>query len=257
MLSGRRAVEAAGRYLRRHPEEVGRAVRGALGLRFGVPVSAFRWLVEQISSDPTQADLEIEPEPPGLRLAGTFENMQTRLRGSAVVFIDRIAVTAHQIRIDVRLEQVTLKVLSEKKTHLSALIKSGALDVTKPGNLVAELPDMPPVIIDAYDNIISLDLMREPKLGSNRMVYRAVGLLSSMITVHGVETDSTHLDVVMRAFPRGLGAAADAVEEHVLEPGLRRLRGFVGGNAALEEGNGRSRRGWRGMLGGLRERIVN
>lgn len=232
-------------------------VRSAFGLRFGVPVAAFRWLVEQISRDPSEADIEIEAEPPGLRLAGTFENMQTRLRGSAVVFIDRIYVTANQIRIDVRLEDVSLKVLSEKKTHLSALIKSGALDVTKPGNLVAELPDMPPVIIDAFDNVISLDLMHEPKLRGNRMVYRAVGLLSSMITVHGVETDSTHLDVVMRAFPQGIGAAADAVEEHVLEPGLRRLRGLVGSSSALDEGESSgSRRGWRRMLGGLRERIV-
>lgn len=256
MLSGRRAVEAAGKYLRRHPEEVGRAVRSALGLRFGVPVAAFRWLVEQISRDPSDADVQIDPEPPGLRLAGTFENMQTRLRGSAVVYIDRIHVTAHQIRIDVRLEDVSLNVLSEKKTHLSALIKSGALDVSKPGNLVAELPDMPPVIIDAYDNIISLDLMREPKLSSNRAVYRAVGLLSSLVTVHGVETDSTHLDVLMRAFPQGVGAAADALEEHLLEPGFRRLRGLVGSRAALDEGEGGGRRGWRRMLGGLRERIV-
>ncbi len=254
MLSGRRAVEAAGRYLRHNPEEVGRVVRSAFGLRFGVPVAAFRWLVEQLSDDPAEADIEIGTEPPGLRLAGTFENMKTRLRGSAVVYIDRIEVTANQIRIDVRLEDVHLKVLSEKKTHLSALVKSGALDVSKPGNLVAELPDMPPVIIDAYDNIVSLDLMREPKLARNRMVYRAVGLLSSMITVHGVETDPTHLDVVMRAFPRGLGAAADAVEEHVFEPGIRRLRGLVSGQRSLEEE--RPRRGWRRMLGGLRERIV-
>lgn len=252
-------MQAAGRYLRRHPEELGRAVRGAVGLRFGVPIAAFRWLVEQISSDPSEADVEISADPPGLRLAGTFENMKTRCRGSAVVFIDRIQVSSEQIRIELRLEQVGLKVLSANKTHLSALIKSGALDLSNPGNLVAELPDMPPVIVDAHDNIVVLDLMREPKLRSNRAVYRAVGLLSSMITVHGVETDPTHLDVVMRAFPRGLGAAADAIEEHVLEPGVRRLRGLIGGQDSLEEShgsNGTGRGGWRRMLGGLRERIV-
>lgn len=254
MLRGRTVVGAAGRYLRRHPEEFGRAVRSMFGLRLGVPIAAFRWLVEQVSKDPSDADVEISAEPPGLHLAGTFENMKTRLRGSAVVFIDQIYVATDQIRITLRLEQVTLKVLSEKKTHLSALVKSGALDLSNPGNLVAELPDMPAFIADAHDNIVVIDLMREPKLRGNRMVYRAVGLLSSMITVHGIETDPTHLDVVMRTFPRGVGAAADALEEHLVEPGVRRLRGLINGRNELDDEP--RPRGWRRMLGGLRERIV-
>jgi hypothetical protein len=247
MLSGRTVAGAAGRYLRRHPEELGRALRSALGLRLGVPVAAFRWLVEQTSRDPADADVEIEPHPPGLRLSGTFENMQTRLRGSAVVFIDRIEIDAQRIRIDLRLEQVRLRVLSERKTHLSALVKSGALDLSRPGNLVAELPGMPPFIVDAHDNVVGVDLMRDPKLGRNRMVVHAVGLLSSLVTVHAIETDSTHLDVLLRALPRGLGAAADAVEEHVVEPGFRRLRRLIGGRNRVDEGSRRA--GWRRMLG--------
>jgi hypothetical protein len=225
-------------------------VRSALGLRVGIPIASVRWLVEELASDPRDVDVEIEAEPPGLRLAGTFETMQTRLRGSAVVYVDRVAISADELRLELRLERVSLRVLSEKKTHLSALVRSRALDLRNPGDLVAELPDMPPVIAQAHDNLVVLDLMREPRLRRNRLAFHAVGVLSGFVTVHGLETDPSHLDVLMRAFPRGRGAAADAVEEHLLEPALRRAKGLL--QPAGTDGESP----WRRMLGGLRERLA-
>jgi hypothetical protein len=44
MPTPQETVEAVRSYLRTHPEELGRAVRSALGLRFGVPLAALRWL---------------------------------------------------------------------------------------------------------------------------------------------------------------------------------------------------------------------
>ncbi len=223
MLDRRKVVNAVTSYLRENPREIERAVRSSFGLRFGVPLAAFRWLVQETAEDADALDLTIEAEPPGLRVAATFEKMETRLRGSAVVFVNRVLLSGDEVRFEVRLEQVDLQVLSSKKTQLSALIKSGALDVSKPGNLIDELPGIPPVIVEAYDNRLVIDLMRSPKFRNNRMLRHSIGLLSSLITVYGVQTESDHLDVVFRALPRGGFGAAGAIQEHVIEPGLRRV----------------------------------
>lgn len=222
-MDRRAVVSAVTGYFRTHPEEIERIVRSSFGLRFGVPLAAFRWLVEQAIGDPAAHGVVIEAEPPGLRVGGTFEKMDTRMRGEAVIYVNRVMVSGDELRFEIRLEQVDLQVLSDRKTQLSALIKSGALDLSKPGNLVDELPDMPPVIADAYDNKLVIDLMRSPRFRNNRILRHAVGLLSSLVTVYGIQTETDHLDVVFRALPRGGFGAADAVQEHVVEPGLRRV----------------------------------
>jgi hypothetical protein len=223
MLDRRKVVSAVTNFIRENPQEVERGIRSAFGLRFGVPLAAFRWLVQETAEDADAIDLIVEAEPPGLRVAATFEKMETRLRGSAVVFVNRVLLSGDEIRFEVRLEQVGLQVLSSKKTQLSALIRSGALDLSKPGNLIDELPGMPSVIVEAYDNRLVIDLMRSPKFRNNRMLRHAIGLLSSLVTVHGIQTESDHLDVVFRALPKGTLGAAGAIQEHVVEPGLRRV----------------------------------
>ncbi len=223
MLERRKVVDAVTSYFRDHPQEIERIVRSSFGLRFGVPLAAFRWLVQETAEDAHALDLVIEADAPGLRVAATFEKMETRLRGSATVLVNRVLLSGDEIRFEVRLEEVGLHVLSTKKTQLSALIKSGALDLSKPGNLIDELPGMPSVIVEAYDNRLVIDLMRSPKFRNNRMLRHTIGLLSSLVTVYGIQTESDHLDVVFRAFPRGGFGAAGAIQEHVVEPGLRRV----------------------------------
>jgi hypothetical protein len=223
MLDRRKVVSAVTQFVRDNPQEIERAVRSAFGLRFGVPLAAFRWLVQETAEDADALDLVIDAEPPGLRVAATFEKMDTRCRGSAVVFVNRVLLTGEELRFEVRLEQVALQVLSSKKTQLSALIKSGALDLSKPGNLIDELPGMPNVIVEAYDNRLVIDLMRSPKFRNNRMLRHSIGLLSSLVTVYGIQTESDHLDVVFRGLPQGAIGAASAIQEHVVEPGLRRV----------------------------------
>ena len=223
MLDRRKIVSAVTNYLRENPQEIERAVRSTFGLRFGVPLAAFRWLVQETAEDANAMDLVIEAEPPGLRVAATFEKMETRLRGSAVVFVNRVLLSGDELRFEVRLEQVGLQVLSNKKTQLSALIKSGALDLSKPGNLIDELPGMPSVIVEAYENRLVIDLMRSAKFRNNRMLRHSIGLLSSLVTVYGIQTESDHLDVVFRGLPQGALGAASAIQEHVVEPGLRRV----------------------------------
>jgi hypothetical protein len=113
------------------------------------------------------------------------------------------------------------------------LIKSGALDLSKPGNLVKHMPDLPPVLISAHDDRIILDLMKHPKIGGDPRARNLISLITSVVTVHGIETDEQHFDVSLRAFQDGVVNAAREVRRHVLAPGLKRARlllpAFAGG----------------------------
>lgn len=221
MLDRRKLFEAASTYIKTHPEEVGRFVRGGLGLRFGVPLASLRWLIKEVVGEANGMDPTVEACPPGLKVSATLEKMDTRMRAHATIVFTRIAISAHELRVELRLDDVHIDILSEHRTVVSALINSGALDVSRPGDLVNELPGIPPMIIEAEGHRLVLDLMRAPRLANNPAVRHVLGLLSSVITLHGIQTDEDHLDVVFRALPRGGTAAVNAMQDHLLVPAVQ------------------------------------
>lgn len=221
-----RAFSAASGYLRRNPSELSRALRNLLGLRAGVPVDALRWLMEQAAKGGKIQDPVITEVPPGLRVTASVDLMKTPVRASAVVYIDRVRLDANQIRLDVRLEEIWLEVIGDAHTPVAALLRSGALDLSKPGEL-AKYMDLPPVIVEARDNRLALDLMREPKIGDNPVIRQALAVITPLITMHGIESDEGHLHVVFRALPDGMTHAASALRTHLFQPGFRRVRALI------------------------------
>lgn len=222
-------MEAAAYYLRRHPEEIYRSVVDLVSLRASIPVAALRWLAgEALAGASDDNQVVIETVPPGLRIGGTFEAMKTHLHAKATFFVDRVLVDESHARLDIRLEDIDIRVLSKTKTQIGALIRSGALDVSQIGDLLAELPDIPPFIVDAHGNRLSIDLMRHPTLRENPRLQEMVGLVSSLVTVRALETDPSHVGVRFRPLPRGVLEAVEQVGDHVIEPGLRLARGALG-----------------------------
>jgi hypothetical protein len=222
----RQAFEAAGDYLRRRPQEVTRAVWNLLGLRVGVPLDALRWLLDRAAKSGKLIDPVLTEVPPGIRFTATVDAMKTPLRASAVIYIDRMLITPEQIRIELRLEEIWAEVLGDAQGPVAALIKSGALDLSKPGNLAKYLP-LPPTVIETRDNKIVLDMMKDPNLAKNRVLRRALSLVTPVVTAYGLETDDDHLEVMFRPLPEGLLPAASAVRRHLLSPGLRRVRALL------------------------------
>lgn len=230
MLQRDAVVQAMAGYLRRHPGEVGRFIRSLVGLRLGVPIDVFRWLGDQAEASGKAEDIQVESVPPGVRVGATVDLMKTTVRASAVVYVERMVITGDQLRVEVRLENVALRMVEDSDTPVAMLIKSGALDLSKPGNLVKHMPDLPPVLVEAEGNRIVLDLMRHPKVGGSRSVRNAVSLVTSLLTVHGVHTDERHLDVSFRAFPEGVFHAAREVRRNLIVPGIRRARLLLPGS---------------------------
>jgi hypothetical protein len=220
-------LSAARHYLRSNPEEFSRVIRNAMGMRFGVPLASFRWLAGQLADPDKVEDVEIGAVPPGLRMAATFDLMKTRVRAGAALYIDRIRLTGDEMRIELRLEEVSMVPVDTHKSQISALLITRSLDLSRPGDLVQHLPDMPGMIVDAHGNRVVIDLMRVPKLSEDPMVRHALGLMTALMTLDGIETEGDHLDLHFKPLPEGFVAAADAIGDHFVVPMLTQARKVI------------------------------
>lgn len=204
-------LNAAKSYLKDHPEEIVRAVRGALGLRVGVPLDALRYFARELAGGKKMPkDIEIDSAPPGIKLAMTVEAVGSVLRVSLAIFVEEVSITSDEIRVSVRIADLTLKVLEGMQTPVAALVQSGALDLSKPGNLVAFIPKRPPMIVDAKDDRIVIDALKVPKLADNPKVRRALAVATPVLGVRAIRSKDDHLDVHLRASLSGLPVAVAA-----------------------------------------------
>lgn len=213
MAEIRPVVEAVFSYLKAHPEELLRAVRNAVALRFGVPLVALKWLAGRVKGKQAPKDVEVSAVPPGVRIAATIDLMGTAVRASGVIFIEQVNANAEELKLEIRLSDVALKVLDESsESPVAALLRSGALDLSRPGNLVAYMPKRPPMLVAAKDDRVTLDLMRHPKFQKDARLRRAVAFIVPLVTVRAIEADPSHLEVALRAFPEGIGRVVDGLK---------------------------------------------
>ncbi len=203
-------LRAAKNYLKEHPEEIMRAVRGALGLRLGVPLDSLRYLARELAGGGKVRDVVIDSAPPGIRLSLTVDAVGSTLRVSLVLYVEEVEVTTSEVRFGTRVAEMSLKVLDGFQTPVAALVQSGALDLSKPGNLVAFIPKRPPAIVDAKDDRIVVDLMKVPSLAANPKVRRVLSIATPVLRVRAIRSKDDHLDVYLKATPSGISEAVAA-----------------------------------------------
>ena len=201
---------AAVGYVRKNPDEIVRAAVNATGLRFGIPLASLRWFASQVQGKKAPKEIEIGSTPPALRLSAVVDAMGTPVRASGAVKVDEISVTPDSLRIGFRLNNVKLALAGESEAPIAMLIKSGALDLSKPGNLVKYIPKRPPAIVEAEGDRIVIDLMKVPKLANDPRVKRLISVLTPVIGIGGIETDRDHIYVRLKATPLGLFEAISA-----------------------------------------------
>ena len=211
MLSAKSVLGAAGSYLRNNPQELVRVAKNAVGLKFGLPICSLRWLASQANGQRTPNDLEIESVPPGIRLGASLELMKTPIRARATVYFSDIELTQESLKVELRLRDVSLEVLDDSAdTPVAALLRSGALDLSKPGNLAAYMPKRPAFLVEAADDRVVIDLMKHKKLSAEK-AQRLVKLVTPLVVIKSIQTDAAHLDVSLSAFPLGVGEAVNSI----------------------------------------------
>lgn len=213
MFSPRAMLQAAVGYVRKNPDEVVRAAVNATGLRFGVPIATLRWFAGQIKGAKAPKDVEITSAPPALRFSAVVDAMGTSVRASAAIKIDEVTITEESLRIGVRLREVKLALVGDSESPVATLIKSGALDLSKPGNLVKFIPKRPAAVVEADGDRVVVDLMKVPKLANDPKIKRALAVLSPVLGIRAIETDRDHLYVKLRATPAGLPEALGKLRE--------------------------------------------
>src|SRR5688500_11818649 len=180
----RSALRSASRYVVKNPTTLFNVARHALAMRIAVPLDALRWFVENTppgKKSPT--DVTINAVPPAVHFGATIELMGSKLRVNAAIKVEELRIEPEQLRLMLRLSDVQMKVLDRSETPISGLIKSGALDLSKPGNLANFMPKKPPALIEARDDLIVLDLMRVPRLANNLRLRKVLQRLTPVMNV--------------------------------------------------------------------------
>lgn len=205
-------LAAVGRYLAQHPDELTRIARNAAARKVGVPLAALRWLVTRGKGRRLPTDVVVEAVPPGIRLGATLELMGATLRASSVVFVEGVRLSSDELRFELRFSEAEVSLLDQSSSPLAALIRSGALDLTKLGNLVAVMPRRPAFLVEAKGDRVVVDLKRHPALSSERAEL-LLRLITPVITVTGVGTAPEHLELELALFERGVRAAIEALRD--------------------------------------------
>jgi hypothetical protein len=205
-------LRAAARYVRDNPRAIVKAATDATSLRFGVPIAALRWAAGQVGpGKKAPKDIEVGSSPPALRFGATVDAMGTAVRATGALRIDEVTLSADSIRIGLRLNELKLVLMGESDSPLAILIKSGALDLSKPGNLLKVLPKRPVAILEAEGDRMVLDLLLVPALAKNGRLRKALAVITPVLAIRAIETDRDHLYVSLRATPAGLRAALAAL----------------------------------------------
>lgn len=186
-------------YLRRNPRELLKTARELVELRLGVPIDGLRWLAEHaLPHDLFPIGLRVEAAPPFLRLGAEVNAMGTPIRASLCVGVDEVQVNANKLQFALRIAEIDLKMAGESVSPLAVLIKSGVLDLSRPGDLVHHLPMRPPVITEARGDRIVVDLFKIPMVAVNPAIRITAALLSAVLSVDAIEADEERLYVVLR-----------------------------------------------------------
>ena len=215
MLDRRRVVQFALGYLKSHPEEILLALANALRLKFGIPLEGLRWLTGELPM-PRKApkEIEIESIPPALQLGATVDAMGTPLRVSAAIRIERVDMASDTILLTLIVNNMKLDLLADSDAPIATLIKSGMLDLSKPGNLLKFLPNRPPFILEAEGERIVVDLLKVPALAGNSKLRKLLAVVAPVLGIRTIETDREYLYVALRASPLGVMQAFEALRAH-------------------------------------------
>jgi hypothetical protein len=210
----RAALRSAGRFISQNPSTMFNIARHALGMKIAVPLDALRWFIATTPPGrKAPQDVTVVARPPAINVGASVDLMGTAVRASASLRIEDLVLGPEQLRVKVRLSNVELKLLSDAFTPVAGLLKSGALDLSKPGNLAKFMPKRPDVLIEAQDDYIVLDLMRDPKIRQNDRVRRVLETVTPVVNVTSIETEGDMLLIGLRATPLGFPRALNAARQ--------------------------------------------
>lgn len=210
----RAALRSAAGFAFRNPSTLFAMAKHAIGMKIAIPLDAVRWFIANTPpSQKAPQDITITSRPPAVAIGMTVELMGTPLRANTKITVEAIEVSSERLQVSIALNDTELKVLGESSSPIAGLLRSGMLDLSKPGNLLKFMPKRPDVLVDAHDNVIVLDLFKNPRIRANDAVRRTLAILSPVLQVSGLSTDGDYLIVSLHPNAGGVQRAFAAVKQ--------------------------------------------
>ncbi len=205
MVGARAILRAAVDYFRSNPDEAVHMAANAAALRVTVPLASLRWFAAQQKNAPRE--LALVASPPALGVSAVVDAMGTWVRVSGSIVVDEVAVEPSLFRVELRVRDVKLELAEDSHSAVATLIKSGALDLSRPGTLVKFLPKRPAFIAEAENDRFVIDLLKVPAIASDWRLAAALRVLSPVLRVRSLETEGDHLVLALHAMPGGVSEA--------------------------------------------------
>ena len=204
MSSPTAALIAGFDYVRRNPFALVAAAKNAAQLRVTVPLDVVRWGLGKVRSE-VVGDFVVSSAPPGVAIEMTANAMGTKVGVKAVVTIEEITLGPDLFRVSLRVTDLAVAPQGEEAGGpIQSLLASGAIDLSKPGNLLSFLPKKPSLIAESEGNHFVLDLLQLAGLRDNAKLRRALTLVTPVLTIREVLTEDDALLVGLRVRPSGL-----------------------------------------------------
>ena len=142
-----------------------------------------------------------------LGVDGEVVAMGSHIAFSLKVEVERLRITQDQATVILRVREANTRAVDGKAVPpLSTVVLSGALDLNRIGGILLALPELPPGIVYAHDDLIAIDLMRLPKAREQIRSFRnLVGAAVSVVAPTHVRFEEDAMVIPLKRFPLGWG----------------------------------------------------
>ncbi len=197
-------LKSAGRYAAANPRLLGEIARNALHGRLTVPLDLLRWATTLLPpGGSTPSDMTVVAQPPALGLGATANLMGTQLRVDAALLIDALDTSTDAFKVTLRVRDLRASVLNNLDGNLAKLLKSGALNLSKPASLLNFVPKKPPAILEAKEDRFVVDLLKFDQVANNPTIRKVLATLTPILSIGEIRTEGDNLIIGLRASPRG------------------------------------------------------
>ncbi len=142
--------------------------------------------------------------------------MGNNMDASAIINVTEIQLAPDVFKVSLVVTELSL-VAQDTKSPLAQLLKSGALDLTKPADLLKFMGKTPGFIAYAHVDTFQLDLLEVPAIAENDSVRRALNAFTPVVTVSEIFSQDDLLLIAFQAIPGGLPQTVAAVREFFQE----------------------------------------
>jgi hypothetical protein len=189
-------------YLGSHPLMLVQAAKNAARMQLSVPIDLLRWAIDRRPRGKGPERIDLFPADPALGLALTVDLYGTKIDVSTKISIDGVENGEDSLRVTLRVRD--LQVVAPPQSPAAMMI--GSMDLSKPGNLMAMMPQRHAALVSASGDTFVLDLMKIKALANNRNLRRVLAALS-FVRVASVKADGDLLAIALDVSPTQIPAA--------------------------------------------------